>query len=352
VTIKNIKFGKISIVVFLTILIWVWADLAQDERLILSDVVVEVAKSSNPALWVSFVDDRKEPNLQTSVTLDSVILKGPASRVAEVQRLKNKGALDLSLFLMADQEGMTKADVHVLDVMGFLRNSAEIRRLGLAVEDCKPQRLTVRVQELVKMSVAVECAGLDSSSVQIKIQPDTVEAYVPKDEAGVRTATVRLLADELDRAKNVPVEKTPYIELVPGGERREVATKVKVTLAPAEKSLIDDRVPAVLNFCFSQNTQGKYRVVLEDDDPTRLAAVMVQATSEARDAYAKTAAPQLILYIRDEDRQPPEPVITRQVVFNFPQDFVRAGEIRATQPPPTVRFHLEPIAEKNASSGP
>jgi hypothetical protein len=349
VTIKNIKFGKISIVVFLTILIWVWADLAQDERMTLSDVVIEVAKSSNPALWVSFVDDQKEPNLKTSVTLDSVVLKGPASRVAEVQRLKNKGALDLSLFLMAEREGMTQADVHVLDVMGFLRQSAEIRRLGLAVEDCKPPRLTVRVQELVKMPVAVECVGLDSS-VQVKIQPDTLEAYVPREEGGVRTATVRLLPDELNRAKNGPVEKTAYIELA--GQRRDISTPVKVTLAPAENSLINDRVPAVLGLCFSQNMQGKFRVVLENDDPTTRAYVMVQATQAARDAYAKQTTPQLILYIRDEDRQPPEPVITREVVFNFPQASVQAGEIRANQPQPTVRFHLEPIAEKNASSGP
>ena len=349
-TAKNIKFGKVSIVVFLTILIWVWADLAQDERLILSDVVVEVAKSSNPALWVCFVEERKEPNLQTSVTLDSVVLKGPASRVAEVKRLRNRGALDLSLFLMPEQEGMTKADVRTLDVLEFLKQSDEIRRLALTVEDCKPRRVTVRVQELVKMPVAVECTGL-GSSVQVKsLQPDTVEAYVPKEEAGVRKATVRLMPDEQNRAKNVPVEKTPYIELVPG-QRRDVSTKVKVTLAPAENSLIDDRVPAVLGLCFSQNMQGKYRVVLSDDnDPTKLAAVMVQATPQARDLYAKTT-PQLILYIRDEDRQATD-FIDREVEFNFPQDSVRAGEIRANQPAPAVRFRLEPIAEKNASSGP
>jgi len=350
VTAKKIKFGKVSIVVFLTVLIWVWADLAQDERLILSDVVVEVAKSSNPALWVCFVEEGKEPNLQTSVTLDSVVLKGPASRVAEVKRLKNKGALDLSLFLMPEQEGMMKADVRTLDVLEFLKQSDEIRRLALTVEDCEPKRLTVRVQELVKMPVAVECIGL-GSSVQVKsLQPDTVEAYVPKEEAGVRKATVRLMPDEQNRAKNVPVEKTPYIELVPG-QRRDVSTKVKVTLAPAENSLTDERVPAVLGLCFSQNMQGKYRVVLSDDnDPTKLAAVMVQATPLARDLYAKTT-PQLILYIRDEDRQATD-LITRAVEFNFPQDSVRAGEIHANQPPPTVRFRLEPIAEKNASSGP
>jgi hypothetical protein len=351
VTAKKIKFGKVSIVVFLTILIWVWADLAQDERLILSDVVVEVAKSSNPALWVCFVEEENESSLQTSVTLNSVVLKGPASRVAEVKRLKNKGSLDLSLFLMPEREGMTKTDVRTLDVLDFLKQSDEIRRLGLTVEDCKPKRLTVRVQELVKMPVAVVCAGLDSS-VQVKnIQPDTVEAYVPKEEAGVRKAMVRLMPDEQNRAKNVPVEKTPFLELVPG-QRRDISTKVKVTLAPAENSLTDSRVSTVLGFCFSQNMQGKYRVVLSDDnDPTKpLAAVMVQATTAAGNLYAKTT-PQLILYIRDEDRQATD-LIDRQVEFNFPQESLRAGEIRASQAAPTVRFRLEQIAEKNASSGP
>ena len=89
-TFKKIKFGKISIVVFLTALIWVWADLAQDEPLNLPDVVVEVAKSSNPALWVSFVAEREEPALRTSVTLESVVLKGPARKVAAVKRLREQ----------------------------------------------------------------------------------------------------------------------------------------------------------------------------------------------------------------------------------------------------------------------
>jgi hypothetical protein len=351
VRLEKLKFGKVSIVVFLTALIWVWADLAQDEMLTLPDVVVEVAKSSDQSLWVCFVAEQKEPALQTSVTLDSVVLKGPASRVAEVKRLKNKGALDLNLFLTPEREGMTKADTRTLDVRDFLKRSDELRRLGLTVEDCEPKQLTLRVQELVKTSVPVECVGLEPA-VQVKsLVPDTVEVFVPKDDTGIRKATIRLMPDEQIRAKNAAVEKTPYIELAPG-LRREIATKVKVTLAPAENALIDDRVSAVLGFCFSQNMQGKYRVVLpEDDDPTKRAYVMVQATRDALDLYAKTT-PQMILYIRDEDRQSTEPVISREVVFNFPRDSVKAGEIRPNQTPPTVRFRLEAIAEKSTPSGP
>ena len=59
--IKKLKPGKISIVVFLTALIWVWADLAQDDRLTLSDVRIEVAKSTDPSLWVNFVVERSGP---------------------------------------------------------------------------------------------------------------------------------------------------------------------------------------------------------------------------------------------------------------------------------------------------
>jgi hypothetical protein len=53
--VKNPKLGKISIVVFLTVLIWVWSDLAQDEPMSLSNyVTITVARPSDPTLWVSF----------------------------------------------------------------------------------------------------------------------------------------------------------------------------------------------------------------------------------------------------------------------------------------------------------
>jgi hypothetical protein len=340
VTFKKIKLGKILIVVFLTILIWVWADLARDESLDLPDVVVEVAKSSNPALWVSFVAEREEPVLRTSVTLKSVVLKGPARKVAAVQLLRNKGTLNLNLFLAPEREGMTNADVHPLDVLDFLKRSDEIRQLGLTVTDCEPKRLTLRVQELVKMSVAVECVGLDSS-VQAKIQPETVEAYVPKEEAGGRKATVRLSPEEQTRAKNEPVEKVPTVELAPG-QRRDVSAQVKVTLAPAQNALLSDWVPATVGLCFSQNLQGKYRVVLEND-PTEWARVMIRATPDAKQRYAEMQY-QMILFIQDADRQATEP-IQRPVVFNFPPEYVQKGQIEADQKPPTARFTLRQIVE-------
>jgi hypothetical protein len=279
------------------------------------------------------------------VTLKSVVLKGPARKVAAVQLLRNKGALDLNLFLVPEREGITKADVHPLDVLDFLKRSDEIRQLGLTVIDCEPKRLTLRVQELVKLPVTVECAGLDSS-VQAKVQPETVEAYVPKDESGVRKAMVRLTPEEQNRAKNEPVEKTPYVELAPG-QQRDVPVTVKVSLAPAQNALAKARVPAALGICVSQNVQGRFEVVLENDQ-TELAAVMIKATTLAQQAYAQMPY-QMILYIQDADRQATEP-IQRPVVFNFPLDYVQKGQIEADQKPPTARFTLRPIVETPGST--
>ncbi len=338
---KRTKLGKVSIVIFLTALIWVYADLAQDERLSLTNVVIEVAKPSDPALWVSFVVEEMAPNLRTSVVLDTVVLKGPASRITEVERRKNKGMLALDLYLVPEQARLKEAGEHTLDVLDFLKRNDEIRQLGLTVEDCEPLTLKVRVRKLDKASVAVQCVGIDPSLEVGTLEPSTVEAYVPED--GALKATIRLTPEEQNQAKNAPVEKTPYIELVPG-QRRDVSTKVKVTLTAAQNVLAADSVPATLGFCFSPNLQGKYRVVLEND-PTELARVLIRATPLARQAY-REGSYQILLYIDDRDRQATEP-IRREVVFSFPEEYVRRDEIRADQPAPIARFTLEPIPEAN-----
>jgi hypothetical protein len=342
--ITKIKYGKISIVVFLTALIWVWADLAQDEQIELSGVVVQIAKSSDPTLWVNFVVERRTPDLQTSVPLDTVVLKGPVSRIAEVTRLKKQGALDLNLFLTPEKEGLTQEGTSTRDVLTLLKGSAEIRKLGLTVESCEPRTLTIRTRTLVKANVPVECVGLDPS-VQVELEPSQVEAFVPADEAQTLKATIQLNAAEQEQAKNTTLEKKPYLELIPG-QRRELATQVKIHLAPAEGALQGRPVlPATLGFCFSPNLQGKFRVVLSNDPP-QPAMVLVKATQLAYQAYQ--ASPyQMILYIHDADKQSAEPWITRPVVFAFPEDYLARGEIKADQPVPVVKFRLEPVAEQN-----
>jgi hypothetical protein len=338
--IKKLKPGKISIVVCLTVLIWVWADLAQDDRLSLSDVRIEVAKSTDPVLWVNFVVEGADPNLQTSVALETVELKGPASRVAEVSRRKNRGAIDLNLFLVPEQEGLTLPETRPINVLEFLRKNQVIRDLGLAVESCKPERLTLQAQTLVLQEIGVECVGLDPS-LQAVLDPSSITAYVPAGKT-LKAKIPPLTAEEQTQAKAGAIEKTPYVELVQN-QRRETAAKVKVTLSPVQNLLTEDKIPATYRFCLSPNLVGKYTVKLENDQ-TELTRVSVRGTDLARQAYRRAPA-QLLLYIEDQDAQTPPDKwpISREFVFAFPPAYVRLGQIEQDQPPPVAKFRLVPI---------
>ncbi|MEN6575808.1 MAG: hypothetical protein ABFD90_05640 [Phycisphaerales bacterium] len=346
--IDRLKPGKISIVVFLTFLIWVWADLAMDEPLILSDIRIEVAKSTDQSLWVNFVVEGADPNLRTSVALDEVVLKGPASRIAEVSRRKNRGDLDLNLFLVPEREGLTQAEVHSLNVLDFLRKNDEISKLGLTVESCEPQRLTLVTYKLEEQDVTVECVGIDAS-LQVTLDPSSVTAYVPAGKTF--RARIQLSPAEQNQAKTGPIEKTPYVELVPG-QRRDVATKVEVALAPAQNVLLEYVVPATYGICFSPNLQGKYKVIVHNE-ATELANVYIRATTPAYMAY-RDAPYKLILDIEDTDRQITQWPILRPFKFRFPEEYVRRGEIEARDDrAPIAQFTLVPIAaETEIESGP
>jgi hypothetical protein len=75
--IRKIKFGKIAIVIFLTVLIWVWTDLDLDEELTVPRITISVAHS--PELLVSF-------NGQPEALINNIKLKGPAKKIGEVRR--------------------------------------------------------------------------------------------------------------------------------------------------------------------------------------------------------------------------------------------------------------------------
>lgn len=331
------KLGKISIVVFLTVLIWVWSDLAQDERMSLSGfVTMTVARPSDPTIWVSF--EGPDSALQRSVTIQAIDLKGPASRVTEVDRMRKKGELSLDLFVSPEEEGWTEVGSRTFNVLNFLKQSTEIKQLGLTVENCEPRTMTVEVQRLVERSLPVECVDENGAPLRADVEPPTVEAYVPD---GVVAARIRLSAHEQRQAQASPIQKTPYIELAPG-QRRDVSTRVSVAISPEEVVLAEHPVQAVLGFCFSPNLQGLYRVRLENESD--LATVLVRATTEAWQAYERQPF-HIFLHVLDADRQATG-TITRPVAFNFPQQYVRSGEIEGSSPP-VARFVLELNPQKS-----
>jgi len=333
---RKIKYGKVGIVIFITVLIWVWADLAQDETFTVPHATISVAKFVNPGLWVSF-------NEESSVSIDDIVLKGSASKIAEVKRRLNDGSLEFAFLLdPTQQEAMTTPGGHPLDILNFLQKSSQIRRRGLIVESCKPESVSVSVVKLVKKMLKVQCVDEDGVKIEdVHIEPTQAELFVPEDWEGEKlTADVRLTAREITHARAAPIDKLPQIELAPG-QVRTARTTVKIKMPPEEDKLRPYAITsATIGFVFSPVLQEKYRVVLLN--PQDMAMVRIKATPAAKNAYESQPF-QILLYILDGDEKN-EGELSRKVVYDLPKEFVGKNEILLNQQPVSARFKLIPLA--------
>ncbi len=323
------KYGKVAVVVFITVLIWVWADLALDERYPVSGAKITISKSANPSLWVSFNDE-------LSVSIDNIVLKGPASRIAEVKRKLRQGRKPEFDFDAA-QEKMDEPGDHTLIVLPFLQKNKEIKQLGLTIESCRPETLSVNIVELVKKLLVVKCVDQGRNPVKAAtVEPARVDIFVRKDWVG--DARVRLTRREVEQARVGFIEKVPYIELA-AGQIRWAAATVKITMPPEEEMLQDYTITAArLGIALSPTLQGKYKVEITNLDAV-MSPISVRATPEAKRAYELQPFPTITLYILDDDKNKTGEQ-RREVIYNFPQDYVRNGEIELKQQPVEARFKL------------
>jgi len=335
---KKIKLGKIAIVIFLTALIWVWADLAQERQFSIPTVTIRLAGSINPTLLATFKDERGSPT--SSAAVYNVELRGPASKIADVEQMRNKGTLEREFFLDPEAQGMTKPGEHRMDVLNLLKQNKQIKDLGITVESCEPSSLTVTINQLAKKSLTVRC--FDENGLlrqEASIEPAEVEAFVPDDQTPI--AKVRLTSSEIERARASAIQKAPYVEL-PGGQQRDVSAKVKVTMPSAEDVLSEQTIgSAKLGIELSLNLQGKFQVEVKNLSEV-IRPFTVRATREAKQAYEQQPF-QMTLQILDGDEQV-QGEQKRDVVYNLPWRFVQSGEIVPPQPPAQVTFKLTPIS--------
>jgi hypothetical protein len=339
---RKINYGKMLVVAFLTVLVWIWADRAKTETLSIPSVDI-MAKSANPNLWASFDGG------QSSVAVHELVLEGPTSRINEVKRRLHNGSLVLEFFLDPQAEGMTAAREYTVTVVDFLRKSDAIKELGLTVESCQPDRINVNIVQLSEKSLDVKCVDEDQNPVKIAaIEPAKVRMFVPDDWEGARlVATVQLTGREIEQARMNAIEKRPYIEMS-GGQRRESAQPVKITTQ--EHRLNNYTITAaVLGFSLSANLQGRYNIQVTNPDAV-MSAVSIRATPEAKQVYEKMRY-QVILEIDDSDKDADstEP-LRRELIYNFPSEYVRRDEIMLNQQPVTARFKLVPLPSEQAGA--
>ena len=329
---KKVKYSKIAIVIFLTVLIWVWADLELDETLPEKSAVVVIDESVDSKLWISF---DKSASADIKITLS-----GSHTAVTTLDRELRKELKPLEFIFNAVQEQMDKPGTDSLKLLEFLRKDRELRKRGLKVQSCDPNELSVNIVELVKRSLPVEC--LDASGNLLKtqsIEPSKVDALVPVDSR--LTAKAVLTRAEIEQAKSAPIKINPNIELAED-HIRESATAVMIKLAPEEDPLSVQRIEdATLVIAMSPTLLAKYYVEVTNL-PNVLNSLAVRATTDAKRAYENQPLPHMTLYIFNSDMEEGLEVPRKKVHYNFPPEFVRTGEIELNGEPVNAEFKFIP----------
>ncbi len=341
---RKIRASKIGGVMFLTILIWVWADLALERQMTLSSPTVRLASATDPALIVAFLADRATDQFNSSALLDSVDLIGPEATINKVKRVLGE---NLEFVLAADELGLTEAGSHSVALLDLLRQSAsrEPRLAGLTVDACDPNTITVQVERLVRTKVPVRCIDPQEFPIEeATVDPPEIEMPVPEGWTGEqRTAWVMLTDAEVVRARQnpSPVIKQPYIKVL--GQRRGTGGtegSVRVSM-DTEQGLEVAVIRPKLGFVLSPNLQNKYTVVMDQLNLNNaIEGIRIRATEEARRAYENSLY-HVLLEVQDNDAEVPE-VASRRLRYNFPPEFSGSGQIRLDIAPRSVTFKLLP----------
>lgn len=336
---RQIKFSKIAVVLFLTVLIWVWTDLALDETFDVNGASI-VLTETTPRLWISFAGKR-------SIDVNNISFKGPASKITNIKRKIDNHSFNLLFPLDAEKEGLAESG-EPLKVQDHIQKSPQLQDSGLLVESCEPAEISLSIVELIEKPLAVECYEESGGllSVESIVEPSTVNIFVPpegwppEDWPPGDKAKVILTRSDIEKAKKTSVKKKAFIQLA-DGQTRESNDTVEIGIPPEEDRLKSfPNIPATIGYNFSENMQG-FKVDLINRTEV-LDLIAIRATSGAKARYETQDRPKIILFIFDSDEEKGQEEQSREVHYNFPLDDVQNGNIILDQTPVTARFRLIP----------
>lgn len=342
------KIKKIAVVIFLTLLIWFWAYQALEEEF--NQTATLTVSQTSPDFLVSF-------DIDTPVSLE-LRLKGSAAKVAELKRklraddtVPDKERLDF--YYDAVTEKQAEPGTHTLEVLPFLNSSTKMKGLGITVESCKiggrdVGTIAVTVEKLVEQRLTIQCFDDNDAILEHEtIEPARVKMFVR--QGSELEAKVTLTRQQIEQARKFPIIERPYVELAPKTQKF-APIRVKIKLLPAEVSLQDRPLQPTIGFIFSKNLQGKYSIeLLNENELTE--TTQFRATDKAWAVYKDKTPYQVLVEVRDGDEATEE--VSREVVYNFPVEFVEKGEIRLNEPHRQAKFKLVPVPpEPGPSAGP
>ena len=321
------KVNKILIIIFLTLLIWTWAYMSQEKEYSLTGTL-EVASSTDPSLLVTF--SLSSSGQRTEIPLTSLTLKGSPSRIQDLLKrhrlpLSHQDRERLDFYFDPQEYGRTEG-TYTLNLLDFLQKNSKTRELGLTLESVIPADIDVHVEQLINKKVPVQCLDENGLPVPGAIpEPALVNIYVRK--GFNESATATLTQQQIALARKQAVTVQPYVNLGVADVTRESESPVNITIQSEE--LLKPRyfqTTKPVGIIMSPELQKQYRVTIENDDEIRKNTYLF-ATDEAFTAYQNVAYPYLI-EVRESDVINLSQIPPKQVIYNFPPEYVRSGEIK------------------------
>ena len=335
------RIKKLAATAFLTLLIWTWAYLALEQEIVESGTL-NISPATSRNILVGF--DREVPvRLKLSI-------KGPASKIAELRRRlladdndRDKERLDF--FYNAEMQGQAEAGSYPLDVLRFLKNDTRLKQLGLTVESCDIETIEVTVEELEERWLPVQCLDENGSILaHLMIEPARVKMFVRRDWGSEQSqAKITLASLQIEQARKDTIIEKPYVELVPG-KRKYADIRVEIKLPSAVELLQDRILQPTIGFLLSKNLQGKFDIELFNENDLT-STTKIKASDDAWSAYDKRTPYQVLDEARDGDENT-EGEISRQLIYNFPLEYVQKQQIRLNEPLREARFRLRPLASQ------
>lgn len=337
---------KMTVVVFLTLMIWVWADLETEEETPITRIPVRIATSTDPSLRVDFIEASNRLNAEAHIK--TITLRGPASRIERIRRMAQDGSLDLELSLVPQEEGIAapSEEPYAWSVANFLGRNATIRKLGVSVVSCDPESFDLRVRRFVQQSLKVRCEDENGMSLPTAVcSPARVDMYVPEkwSSPDQLVAWVHLTAQERSRASSASITKQPYI--VDFGQQEFASKEVQVSIPEQEKVLKAAAIESPdLGILGDPIVLRDYTVKITNL-PDVLAAFEYEATEEAKLAYEKRKY-HVILRISEESSGEQ----AQELLYWFPPEYEGKGEIRLRGTPQTAKYELIPRVASASST--
>jgi hypothetical protein len=338
----NDKLSKFLIVIFLTLLIWAWAYFSQEKYLSRSGSL-EVSPTTDPGLLVTFkLKDSELP--QTRIPLNPLTFKGSPTKISEFLKRYNLSQSDanrerLDFFYNPQEHGQGEGS-YSLDILELLKKDDRIHEMALTLEACNPAQVDVNVELLELKRLPVECLDENGFPIQgVIADPAFVDIYTRPTYNGPATVTLSPQQREIARKSMVSVK--PYVQLGVAGVIRESEITVKVTLQSEERLKPQAFQPGSIGIVMSPQLAGKYSVVIANEAQLT-STTQFNATDEAMDAYKKMKY-HLLIEVLASDEQLAE-IPPRPVIYNFPHDYFKNGEIVELTPPKPAIFKLVPIS--------